>query len=126
MARRILVVEDDLDLRRMFRTALALHGYDVLEAGDGLHALRVLEVTEDLDALVLDLGLPILQGEVVLQDLAARARTQHVPIVVVVTGFPGPHGALQADCVLIKPVTPDTLIATLERCIAAGRSTHGA
>ena len=35
----ILVVEDDEDLRRLFRTALILAGYDVAEAGDGLEAL---------------------------------------------------------------------------------------
>ena len=119
----ILVVEDDLDLRRMFRTALALEGYRVLEAGDGLDALRLLD-GHDIDLVVLDLVLPLVSGHVVLQDVAARAVTQNVPVVVVVTGSPGPHDDLQASCVLLKPVTPERLVQTVRRCLVAGSAAY--
>lgn len=118
----ILVVEDDRELRRMFRTALTLEGYRVLEAGDGLEALRRLD-GPPVDAVVLDLGLPLVSGQVVLQEVVSRAHTQQVPVVVVVTGLPGNHDGLQASCVLRKPVRPDHLIATIRRCIASGSST---
>jgi CheY-like chemotaxis protein len=122
--RTILLVEDDLELRRMFRTALAFEGYRVIEAGDGLEALRALDGT-DVDALVLDLGLPLVPGQVVLEEVAARAHTRQVPVVVVVTGMAGPHDGLQASCVLTKPVAPDRLLATVRRCMAAGSSSLG-
>ena len=121
----LLVVEDDLQLRRLFRTALNFAGYRVLEAGDGLEALRLLDTTT-LDGVVLDLGLPLVPGQVVLQEVAARAHSHRVPVVIVVTGLPGPHDDLQATCVLKKPVSPDKLIATVRQCIVAGSSTHGA
>jgi PleD family two-component response regulator len=52
--RRILIVEDDVDLRRMFRAWLKLAGFNVQEAADGLEALRMVE-THPPDAVVLDL-----------------------------------------------------------------------
>src|SRR4051812_16932014 len=121
----ILVVDDDIELRRLFRMALAFAGYRVFEAGDGLEALRLLDTTR-FDGVVLDLGLPLVAGQVVLQEVAARAHSHNVPVVIVVTGLPGTHDDLQANCVLKKPVTPDKLIATIRRCIAAGSSSHGA
>ena len=117
--RTALIVEDDVDLRRLFRTSLTLEGYRVLEAGDGLEALRLLD-SPGIAVVVLDLGLPLVPGHVVLQEVAARTHTQRVPVVIVVTGLPGPHDKLQANCVLMKPVAPDRLVATVRRCIAEG------
>jgi two-component system chemotaxis response regulator CheY len=114
----VLIVEDDADLRRMFRTALALAGYEVFEAGDGLDALRVLDTTPP-DAVILDLGLPFVSGAAVRQEIAAQAQTRRVPVIVV-TGLPGAHDDLDAACVLRKPVSPDRLIQVVKTCIAAG------
>ena len=114
----ILIVEDDADLRRMFRTALALAGFDVVEAGNGLDALRVLD-SNPPHAVVLDLGLPLMSGEVVRQEIAAHAHTRHVPVIVV-TGQPGGHETLEAACVLRKPVSPARLVHVVRSCIASG------
>jgi DNA-binding response OmpR family regulator len=118
----ILVVEDDADLRRMFRTALAFAGYRVIEAGDGFHALQMLDA-DPPDLVVLDLGLPLVSGQIVRTEIAAQAHTRHVPIVVV-TGTPGPHDSLEANCVLTKPVSPERLVTTVRRCIASGSSSQ--
>jgi CheY-like chemotaxis protein len=115
---RVLVVEDDLDLRRMFRQALVLAGFDVHEAGDGLEALRAID-RDGFDAVILDLGLPILSGYVVRQEIAAQPHTRQIPVIVV-TGRPGPHDQLDVSCVLRKPVSPDRLIQTVHSCIDAG------
>jgi DNA-binding response OmpR family regulator len=116
--RTVLIVEDDVDLRRMFRTALALAGFDVLEAGNGLDALRVIDAHPPA-AVILDLGLPIVSGEAVRQEIAAHAHTRHVPVIVV-TGQPGTHDALDAACLLRKPVSPDRLVHVVKSCIASG------
>ena len=119
-ASRILIVEDDVDLRRMFKQALTLAGYDPIEAGDGMEALRILD-SQRPDAVVLDLGLPIVDGHVVRQELAAQAHLRDIPVVIV-TGLPGEHQALDVYCVLHKPVSPEKLIQTLRSCMASGSS----
>lgn len=114
----ILIVEDDADLRRMFRTALALAGYRVVESGNGLDALRVID-SDPPHAVVLDLGLPMMSGHAVRQEIAAHAHTRHIPVIVV-TGQPGDHQQLDAACVLRKPVSPERLVLTIKTCIGSG------
>jgi len=115
----VLVVDDDADLRRLFRMALALAGYEVIEAGDGLDALRLLEGHRP-DAVVLDLDLPLFSGHAVRQELAAQPHTRDIPVVIV-TGLPGDHAELEADCMLRKPVSPDRLIAALKKCLGGAQ-----
>jgi CheY-like chemotaxis protein len=116
--RTILVVEDDADLRQMFRTALAFAGFRVLEAGDGFRALQLLDA-DPPDLVVLDLGLPVVSGLIVREELAAQVHTRNIPIVVV-TASKGPHEGLDVACVLYKPVTTEQLIETVRRCLATG------
>src|SRR5258708_17877070 len=80
--KRILIVEDDVDLRRMFRTTLSMAGYDVEDAGDGVEALRIVE-NRLPDLIVLDLVLRALDRVSVQQELASRALTPPLPIVIV-------------------------------------------
>ena len=117
-AKRILIVEDDADLRRMFRLALSMSGYEIEEASDGIEALHCIE-NRPPDLVVLDLVLRVLDGVSVQQELAARAITKHIPIVIV-TGSSIDTSALDVACVLRKPVTPDQLIQTVRQCLAAG------
>jgi DNA-binding response OmpR family regulator len=115
---RILIVEDDEPLRRMVRHALTLAQYDVQEAGDGLAALRLLD-TDPPDAVILDLGLPIISGHAVRAEIAAHAHTRDIPVIVI-TGGAGDHDGLGVACVLRKPVELDQLIRTVRECIASG------
>ncbi len=75
----ILLVEDNVDLRRMFRTAFTIEGFDVREAGEGYEALRLLEQGVG-NLLVLDLRLPNIDGITILRELRGK-RT--MPVVVV-------------------------------------------
>jgi CheY-like chemotaxis protein len=116
----LLIVEDDEELRRMFRTTLLFAGYEVREAGDGLQALQFLEF-ETPAAVILDLGLPLVPGQLVRDEIVAHADTRRIPLVIV-TGLPGDHGGPGVDCVLTKPVTPERLLQVVAGCIAAGSS----
>jgi DNA-binding response OmpR family regulator len=116
----VLIVEDDIDARRMFRSALSFAGYRVLEAGDGLDALRLLD-TQLPNLVVLDIGLPLISGVVVCQELAAHAHTRDIPVVIV-TGSDLPHDELDVACLLRKPVSPDALVATVKNCMESGSS----
>jgi DNA-binding response OmpR family regulator len=123
-AKRILVVEDDADLRRFFRMALSIAGYHVEEAGDGLEALQLVE-NHPPDLVVLDLLLRSLDGLSVQQELASRALTRRIPIVIV-TGSDLDTRGLEVACVLRKPISPDELVRTVRQCLRGGAPAAGA
>jgi DNA-binding response OmpR family regulator len=114
--RSALIVEDDDELRRMFRLALAFEGFQVFEARDGATALREIDQGPP-DIIILDLGLPGVSGHDVVCELTSRAETSRIPIVVV-TGAGDNLDHLDVACVLRKPITSDQLTDTVRRCLA--------
>ena len=115
----ILIVEDDDDLREVFARALSLAGFRVREAADGPAALRLIE-SYPPDLVLLDIGLPTLDGLSVRDEILAHAETRDMPIVIVTAGADRHAHRLRDDCVLRKPVTTDRLIATVRDCLKAG------
>ena len=115
---RILIVEDDHDLRRLFRLALSMEGYLVEEVPDGIDALRSID-NHPPDLVVLDLHLLVLDGASVQQELAARAVTRDIPVVIV-TGSDTPVSGTNVACLLRKPVSPDRLISVVRQCLVRG------
>ena len=113
--KRILIVEDDTDLRRMYQTALAGAGYLVEEAADGLEALRIVEARAP-DLVVLDLTLHAVDGLSVQEDMAGRAVTSQIPIIIV-TGSDIEVDALNVACLLRKPIMPDELVEAVQSCL---------
>ena len=122
--KRLLIVEDDADVRRFYRTILAMAGYDIEEASDGVEALRLIENNVP-DLIVLDLMLRSLDGVSVQQELAAGPLTARIPIVIV-TGSTIDTTILNVACVLHKPVTPDELVNTVKQCMATAAPAAGA
>lgn len=115
--RTVLIVEDDTDLRRLYRAALAVAGYDVQEARDGFEALRRLDWNPP-DVVVLDLMLPTVSGHIVRNEIAEGATTRHIPIVVV-TGSEDELEDLEGSILLRKPVSPDQLVHAVKTCLDA-------
>jgi two-component system KDP operon response regulator KdpE len=74
----ILIVDDEPQIRRFLRIALTANGYRVLEAGRGREGLELV-ATRAPDLVVLDLGLPDMDGEQVLQELRQWSR---VPVII--------------------------------------------
>ena len=110
---RVLVVEDDVEIAGALRRSLALEGYDVELAGDGLAALARAETYEP-DAVVLDIGLPKLDGVEVCRRLRQRG---DVPILMltardaVETRVEGLDSG--ADDYLVKPFERKELLARM-------------
>jgi len=116
----VLIVEDDADTRRMYRAALSLAAFDVVEAQDGLSALHILDQRR-ADIVILDLMLPTVDGLSVQQEIAAHAGTRDIPILIV-TGSTLPLDDVKVPCIMRKPVSPDELVAAVRRCLASGTS----
>jgi DNA-binding response OmpR family regulator len=112
---RVLVVEDNADLREMYEEILSMsgHGVDLAEtAADGLAAIKRAQP----DVVLLDLGIAGGVTEI-LQELGSGAR------VVLASGardLPERAAALGAAAYLLKPFGPEQLIATVERIAGGG------
>ena len=85
---------------------------------DGLDALRVVEGATLPTAVVLDLGLPRVDGRDVYRELKARVDTNMIPILVVTGNDVSDLNPADFACILKKPVTLDSLIDAVARCIS--------
>jgi len=114
----VLVVDDEPAIRRFLRTSLEVQGYRVLEAADGAAALQAMRANA-VDVVVLDLGLPGIDGHEVIRRL--RAGGSSVPIVVLSsrTDERGKVDALDlgADDYLTKPFGIEELAARLRAAL---------
>jgi signal transduction histidine kinase len=113
--RRILIVEDNRDAREILRTVLEMSGHSVLDASDGAAAIRMAGESAP-DVVVLDIGLPDVDGFEVARRI--RARLGAKVRLIGVSGY-GDDDARRAgrdagfDAHLVKPVAPEALLRSL-------------
>lgn len=116
MAETVLLAEDEAPVRRLARKILERQGYRILEAEDGLAALRVAEAAEAIDLLVTDLSMPGLDG----RALALRLR-QTIPAlrVLFLSGYAREDvgGDPSEGSYLSKPFTPAELVARVQEVL---------
>lgn len=113
--RRILIVDDASLVRMYYRQALEAAGHDIAEALNGLEALEKL-LTQPADLIVLDVNMPKMDGMTFLRTLRRQALPlAATPAVVTSTERSGRDAVLAreagANFYLVKPVTPETLLA---------------
>jgi two-component system, cell cycle response regulator DivK len=117
---RILLVEDDRATRDGYRVFLTEQGFQVLTATSGRQALAQ-ATSERPDLVVLDLGLPDIDGWEVARQLKSEPATLSLPIIAL-TGAALPHeraSAMRAGCDwhLSKPCTPRDLLEVIRRAL---------
>ncbi len=110
---RILVVDDEKGIRRFLNASLSIHGYKIFESATGKHALEE-SVSSHPDAIILDLGLPDIDGIEVIRKIRKRAKT---PIIILSVREDASDkiAALDAgaDDYLTKPFSTGELLARL-------------
>ena len=115
----MLLVDDDLDTRRMYATAIALAGFTVREAEDGREALAM--AAEWLpDLVVTDLVGPRLDGFELIGWLRADRRTAGIPVVVLsgrTEEWARQRASELAVTFVLKPCLPDALIAHIVKVL---------
>lgn len=113
---RILIVEDDGLVRDMLTRRLAMAGYEIVQAADGVRAL-IESINARPDLILMDMGLPILNGWQATQRIKGRPETRHIPIIAL-TAYAlseDRQRALNAGCDEFepKPIDFDRLLAKI-------------
>ena len=121
---RVLVVEDEPDIRELVQMTLSAAGYDAVAVADGPAALQqARELAPDL--VVLDLGLPGMEGSEVLGRLRIDRATREVPVIVLTArldaGSEREVMALGASEFLVKPFKRQELVERVDALLAAHR-----
>ena len=112
--RRILVVDDQEDNRRILRDLLSAAGFDIVEAADGEGAVSQAQ-TESPDLILMDIQLPGIDGYEATRRIKAEPGLRRVPLIAVTSyALSGDEGrALEAGCddYVTKPFSPRALLA---------------
>ena len=122
---KVLVIDDEPPIRKLLKMGLTTQGYQVLEAPNGKLALEALAQKPDL--VILDLGLPDIQGHDLLRTI--RARSESVPIMVL-SSRGDEAGKVQAldlgaDDYVTKPFGMDELLARMRAALRHQLQSHG-
>jgi len=122
---KVLVIDDEPPIRKLLRMGLTTQGYEILEAPNGKMALELMAEAPAL--IILDLGLPDIQGHELLRMI--RGRNDSVPIVVL-SSRGDEAGKVQAldfgaDDYLTKPFGMDELLARMRAALRHQLQAHG-
>ena len=109
-------MEDEEAVRELEKFILESHGYDVMEARDGLEGLTKAEFRRP-DLILLDLMMPDVSGGRMYDEMIQHETTKGIPILVV-SGKPDAHEmfdeSIGADNVIMKPFEPETLLKRIQ------------
>jgi CheY-like chemotaxis protein len=124
----ILLVEDDEMIRDIISRHLRMAGYQILIASDGARAI-LLARQEQPDLILMDMGLPILNGWQATRRLKMIPETRAIPIIAL-TAFAMPEDrerCLQAGCdeFTTKPVNVEQLQSLISRLLSGNAAAHG-
>jgi two-component system NtrC family response regulator len=115
--KRILVVDDDVGILRVFKSILEREGYVVETAETGMDALEKIN-NEKFDVCLVDVRLPDMDGTDILLNMVNDTKTIKIVVTGFSTGEVGKRAAdYGADDFLVKPVKPEELIATVHDCL---------
>ncbi len=119
---RILLVEDEGDIRAALATLLADEGYEVLAAPDGFDGLASLDGIEP-DIIILDWQMPVINGGRFIRALRDEWKLD-IPVLVITAGRASREEALQtgADDFLAKPFDLDELLAKVRALSTRARA----
>lgn len=125
---KILIVEDDAEMRLALHIRLKAHGYETAFAADGLSATSM-AVKETPDLILLDIGLPAGDGFVVMDRLRKHTKLAMVPVIVLSArdARGNKERALESGCCAYfqKPVDNKILVATIDQALRnSGATAH--
>jgi CheY-like chemotaxis protein len=117
-AKRILVVDDDAQIRSALTEMLDDEGYASLSASNGAEALSLLRSHHSIGLVLLDLMMPVMNGHEFLAEQRRDPALADIPVVAISADIGGLRQKLQATAVLSKPFSCAQLLSKIEACLA--------
>jgi DNA-binding response OmpR family regulator len=117
---KILIAEDDRDIRELIAISLTYAGYEVVSASDGQQAVD-LTIEEKPDLIMLDVRMPRLTGFQALEQIKEQPEFEDVPVVIL--SAKGQETEIQsgldlgASQYILKPFAPDELIEKIRQIV---------
>ena len=123
---KVLVVDDEPEIREFVRKVLAAREHEVVTASDGSSAIDI-AFSEKPDVIVLDLNMPELDGYAVCRKLKGDPQTKKIPIIMMTAAYVAVEDAQRgasdgADEYIVKPFLKQILIHNVERLAASSQS----
>jgi DNA-binding response OmpR family regulator len=129
VGKKILCVDDELDMRIFISTVLKTQGYEAIAARNAVEGIRKAREVEP-DLIVMDVMMPQAGGVTLFQEIKKDERLKHVPVIML-TGVSEKAFAHHLkmlniriddslpppDAYMEKPLNPETLVATIERLL---------
>lgn len=121
MSQTVLIIDDEINLRKTLAEILSGKGYEILEAGDGSEAIDLLGHTTP-DLIFTDWRMPKLGGEDILRHIRKEQRLATIPVIVI-TAFGSSHNAIEAVRLgaydfVVKPFDLEEITLTVQRALA--------
>ena len=124
MTTTVLIIDDEIHIRRLIAQMLELAGYRVLQASNGSEALRLIEETKP-DVITCDVFMPGMTGFEVLEAIKSQPDTADTPVIMLTAIGQEKDTAraiaLGADDYITKPFGTTNLVETIERQLASRR-----
>lgn len=119
---RVLVVEDDSELRKLFCRVLTRNGYETFEASDGEDALNVLD-RESVDIIISDIMMPKMNGYQLAESLREAGYTVPILMITAAEGFADMKRGFNAgtDDYMVKPVNLDEMVLRVNALLRRAR-----
>lgn len=119
---KILIAEDERDIRELITFTLRYHGHEVIAASDGEEALEF-ALKEHPDLVLLDIRMPRMDGYEVCRSIKENQATQHIPVVFL--SAKGQEAEVQqgldagATDYILKPFSPDQLVERVNKVLGS-------
>lgn len=115
---KVMIVDDEADIRDTLADFLSDEGYEVVTAGDGRRALSHLAAGEVPCVIILDLIMPVMNGNELYEHLQQDARLSGVPVIVTTSD---PSRAPAGPVTMTKPIDLGRLLTRVrEHCLVPG------
>jgi len=120
MAKTILIIDDSISLRQVVKMALVASGYEVIEAGNGQEALKLLDGRK-IHLIVSDVNMPVMDGISFVKAAKLLPNYKFTPIIMLTTEagdeMKKQGQAAGAKAWVVKPFQPPTLLTAVSKLI---------